>query len=436
MLAYYFKLGVKSLRRNPVLTGLMVLILAVGVAASMATLTVLYVMGSDPIPHRSGQLFVPIMDNSSMTGFVEGDDPPEQMSYRDAVALKQDAPATRQTALYGLAGVVEGGRSDIAAAMSDGVAVHADFFAMFDVPFREGAAWSADDDARSARVAVLSHRLADRLFGDQDALGRSIRIGGAEFVVSGVIQDWRPLPKFYRLVGGSRLAHEDFFLPLETAVALEMDPQGSVDCNTDTGLEPGFAGLTRSDCVWIQMWAELPTASDRQAYTDFMAGYVEAQKALGRFPRPMNNRLHPLREWLEVQQVVSNDSRLQTWLAFGFLLVCLVNTIGLMLAKFTARAGEIGVRRALGAPRLELFKQYITEAAVVGLAGAALGLLATLGCLWLIGRQSPQLEAAARMDWVMLVATVVLAVGASILAGLLPTWRACQVTPAVQLKSQ
>lgn len=436
MLAYYFKLGVKSLRRNPVLTALMVLILAVGVAASMATLTVLYVMGSDPIPQRSGQLFVPVMDNSSMNDYVEGGEPPDQVTHRDAMALKAMAPAPRQTALYGVAAVVESGRSDIAAGFSDGAAVHADFFAMFDVPFREGGPWSADDEGRAARTVVISDRLADRLFAGQSALGRTVQLDGDDFVVAGVIDDWRPLPKFYRLVGGNRFSHEEFFLPLDTAISREMDPQGSVNCNTDAGLEPGFGGLVASDCVWLQYWTELPDAAARQRYADFMAAYVSEQKALGRFPRPVNNRLYPLMEWLDVQGVVSDDSRLQTWLAFGFLLVCLVNTVGLMLAKFTARAGEIGVRRALGAPRIELFKQYITEAAVIGLAGAGLGVLATLGCLWLIGRQSAQLEAVARMDWLMLLTTIVLAVGASVLAGLLPTWRACQVTPAVQLKSQ
>ena len=141
-------------------------------------------------------------------------------------------------------------------------------------------------------------------------------------------------------------------------------------------------------------------------------------------------------EWMEYQEVVGRDSKLSTWLSFGFLLVCLVNTIGLLLAKFSARAGEVGVRRALGAPRAEIFRQYLVEAGVVGLVGGVLGLVLSFGGLWLISRQSESMEAVARMDWVMLATTLVLALVASLVAGLLPTWRACQVTPALQLKSQ
>jgi putative ABC transport system permease protein len=139
---------------------------------------------------------------------------------------------------------------------------------------------------------------------------------------------------------------------------------------------------------------------------------------------------------MEQMKVVGNDSKLQAWLAFGFLVLCLVNTIGLLLAKFSARAGEIGVRRALGATRPEIFRQFLTEAAVIGLVGGGIGLLLSFGGLWLISLQSEEMALVAKMDWAMLATTLCLSLGASILAGLLPTWRACQVTPALQLKTQ
>ena len=61
MIQYYFFLGIRSLRRNPVLTSLMVLTLAIGVAASVSTLTILHMMSSDPIPSKSDRLFVPVI---------------------------------------------------------------------------------------------------------------------------------------------------------------------------------------------------------------------------------------------------------------------------------------------------------------------------------------------------------------------------------------
>jgi putative ABC transport system permease protein len=141
-------------------------------------------------------------------------------------------------------------------------------------------------------------------------------------------------------------------------------------------------------------------------------------------------------QWLEYRKVVGNDSRLSAWLAFGFLVLCLVNTIGLLLAKFSVRASEVGIRRALGASRREIFQQFLTETAVVGLVGGVLGLVLAFGALALIKMQSKQMETIAHMDFQMLGLTFVLSLAAAVLAGLLPTWRACQVTPAIQLKSQ
>jgi putative ABC transport system permease protein len=141
-------------------------------------------------------------------------------------------------------------------------------------------------------------------------------------------------------------------------------------------------------------------------------------------------------DWLDHNHVVPADVRLQTWLAFGFLLVCLLNTVGLLLAKFLRRANEIGVRRALGASRRAIFAQCLVEAGTVGLVGGILGLgLAMLG-LWAVRQQPASYAELAHLDPAMLAATFVIAVVASVLAGLLPAWHACQVTPAIQLKSQ
>ena len=436
MFRYYLGLGFRSLRRNPVLTTLMVLTLSVGVAASMTTLTLLHGMSGDPIPGKSDRLFVPRFDNRPADNPGGDGEPPSQVTHTDAMALWEQGKGLRRAPIYGIAPAIDSGRSDLPPFFSDGVAVGGDFFAMFDVPFLYGQAWSAEEDAKGASVVVIGRGLSERVFGDGvDPVGKTIRISDADYSVVGVVDTWNPVPKFYRLIGDNQYGtSEDVFIPFRTAVNRELGVNGSIDCSSN--VDPGFKGLVASECVWLQYWVELENASDRQEYADYLSAYVAEQKALGRFARPANNRLHNVMEWLDFNEVVSDDTRTSTWLAFGFLLVCLVNTVGLLLAKFSARPGEIGVRRALGATRRDVFTQYLTEAGVIGLVGAAVGVGLTFAALAFIRNFDESISQITRIDGLMLATTIALSIVASLVAGLLPTWRACQVVPALQLKSQ
>jgi putative ABC transport system permease protein len=120
----------------------------------------------------------------------------------------------------------------------------------------------------------------------------------------------------------------------------------------------------------------------------------------------------------------------------GFLLVCLINTVGLLLAKFLRRSGEIGVRRALGASRGQIFLQSLIEAGTVGLAGGLLGLVLAMLGLYAVRQQPVDYAKLATLDGQMLLMTFALTLVASLLAGFLPALRAMQVAPAIQLKSQ
>jgi putative ABC transport system permease protein len=102
-----------------------------------------------------------------------------------------------------------------------------------------------------------------------------------------------------------------------------------------------------SDCVWIQMWAELPDRGSRGRMQSFMDGYWAEQHRAGRFQRPRDNRLTNVGNWLRDNKVVDTDNRVLVGLAFAFLAVCLINTVGLLLAKFLNGAPISGVRRAV-----------------------------------------------------------------------------------------
>jgi putative ABC transport system permease protein len=163
--------------------------------------------------------------------------------------------------------------------------------------------------------------------------------------------------------------------------------------------------------------------------------YSREQKKLGTFQREPNVRLHTVKSWLAYNKVVPDDARLQMWIAIGFLLVCLINTVGLLLTKFLRRSPEIGVRRALGASKRSIFVQLLVESGMIGLVGGLGGLgLAWLG-LFAVRHQPTDYADLAKLDMPMLAATFALAIVASLLAGVFPAWRGCQITPATQLKS-
>jgi putative ABC transport system permease protein len=172
-------------------------------------------------------------------------------------------------------------------------------------------------------------------------------------------------------------------------------------------------------------------------YRTFLNGYASEQRRLGRFHWAPNTKIRDVREWLAYEHAVSQEVRILVLVSFSFLLVCLLNAMGLMLAKIMGRAGDIGVRRALGADRGAIFAQCLIEAGVVGVAGGLLGLaLTVLGLMGLRSLLSEQVTRLTHFSLSDIAIAVTLSVGATILAGLYPTWRAAQVQPAWQLKAQ
>lgn len=433
MCGHYCALALRSLARTPILTGLMVLAIALGTGASMTTLTVLRVLSGDPIPRRSSQLYAPQIDPRDLFDYAPGVDPPRQLTWIDGMNLLPARRADRQALMTGGNVAIQSTRPGVDPFFEPARYTTADFFPMFDVPFQYGHPWSATDDADRARVAVISHTLNDRLFGGKDSSGKTLRLGGHEFRIVGVLGDWRPNPQFYDLNRKNYNENEGVYVPLSTSQDVGFDHDGDAECWGNGG---GVRMNPDSPCVWLQFWVQLSTPGKAAAYKQFLIHYSEEQKASGRFQRPPNVRLRDVIQWLDYNRVVPQDVRLQTYLAFGFLLVCLVNTVGLMLAKFTRRQGELSVRRAMGASRGALFGQLLVESGAIGVAGGIGGLLLALLGLSLVRHRPTEYASLAHLDPAMLLITFLLAIGASLLAGVLPARRVSYVPPALQLKSE
>jgi putative ABC transport system permease protein len=433
MFGYYLDLAVRSLRRNKVLTTLMIVTLALGIGASITTLTVLKLLSGDPIPQKSSRLFYVQMDPNTLDGYTPGQTKPDSLtSYPDAMYLLHAHRAKLQAVMALTEAKVMPEHINDHPYFTDGVMATADFFAMFDVPFQYGGGWSAQDDESRAAVVVISDALNDTLFGGGNSVGKVVHINDHDFRVVGVLKHWSPQPRFYSENMGSRDYGDGdaVFMPLQTARGMDMGPRDTECYATVTDLDH----LETAPCEWLGVWVQLDNAAAAADYKSFLDGYVKDQIALGRFHRP-DTALLDLMGWLTDQQVIPSDAKLQTYLAFGFLLICVVNTVGLLLAKCLRRSREIGVRRALGASRRAIFAQFMVEAGIVGLAGGLLGLVfAELGLLG-VRHQPAEYAGLAHLDLEMFLATFVVAVVSSLIAGLLPAWRACVVAPAPQLKA-
>src|SRR3546814_16877178 len=81
-------------------------------------------------------------------------------------------------------------------------------------------------------------------------------MGETSYRIVGVLGDWQPLPRFYRIIngnGGAFTGSDDVFIPFASAVRQEMSNDGNNNCSGDF-TAPGYAGWIASDCTWFQLW--------------------------------------------------------------------------------------------------------------------------------------------------------------------------------------
>jgi len=440
MLAYYSGLALRSLCLNAVLTALMIAAIGVGIGTSMTVLAVFRAMSADPVEEKSSQLYAPQIDswgpdNKQPSSSTRYDGLQDQLAYTDALALMRAHAARRQTAMYSTSLSLTPADPQLRALIVNVRATYGDFFPMFNVPFQYGEPWNPADDDGHAAVVIITRTLNDMLFGGGNSVGKTVTLNNEEYRVAGVLGDWRPVPRFYDLNGDSYGEPEQVFLPFTHAVDRKMAVGGNVNCKQAGNA--GWESFLQSDCVWIQFWVELPTLADARKYRMFLGNYASEQRRSGRFHWLARTELRDVRQWLNYERVVSDEVRVMIIVSFSFLFVCILNTMGLMLAKTLGRATDIAMRRALGASHAAIFAQCLIEAGVVGLLGGLLGLVLT--ALGLAGARrlfSAQILDLVHLDVANICIALLLAIAATIAAGLYPTWRASRVHPALQLKTQ
>jgi putative ABC transport system permease protein len=449
-------LAFASLKRNPILSVLMIGAIAVGIAASMIAVTLYHARAGHPIPWKDDTLYAVMLDTRDDTppqAFERHPEyPPDQLTYLDAKTLYASKIPVHTVMMFQSGQVITPDRPGL---KPFGVSVRvttADFFSTFDAPLLYGSGWSRVDDDAPAAVVVLSRFMNQKLFGGVNSVGREVVLDGRSYRVVGVLAAWMPQPRYYDVngYGGGFDLPEDVFMPFGWMQARQLMTSGNLNCVSMRAKVTDFNSLLTQDCVWLQYWVQLRGRADRDRFQAFVDSYTAEQRSHGRFPRRNNNRIVDVPTWLDMHDVIGDDSRLDLVLGFVFLGVCILNTLGLMLAKFLTAAPISGLRRALGARRIDIVRQHVIEATAVGFLGGAVGMALSLSGLALLKgvlfvaqltySDNPDSMALAQsmvhMDLTVLVLAVGLSLLTGVLAGLYPAYRIGRLAPATFLKTQ
>jgi putative ABC transport system permease protein len=351
--------AVRTLRRTSGFAAVAILTLGLGIGANSAIFSVVHGVLLQSLPFRDAEQ-LHVVSTLYPDGTEYSLSPPDFMSVREEVrALERvEAHYTRMLTLVGV-----GDPKEVRGTLvSDGL------FEMLGVRLALGRSFALEEFQPGAgSVVVLDHGFWQREFGgDRSILGRRLIIGGDAYEVVGVLAPGERLP-----------SHADIYDPLgydETFSAL-----------TDTGRRGEYLSV---------IGRAAPGASTPQLNADLHRIGTQLQQTFPETNGALTFSSQPLRN------VIIGDVRAPLLMllgAVGFvLLVACANVANLLLARASARRGELAVRAALGAGRGRLLRQLMTESVVLGLAGGLLGLaIAWWGTRALVGAQPadiPRLE--------------------------------------------
>lgn len=450
MFWYQNQLAWRSVRKYPGLSLLMIIAIGFGVAAAMVTYTSHHLMQNNSLAHKDELVAILQTDAWHEREAYPGrqqNQMADTLSYRDIKALGQSTIPRYFAPMAQWGGTLNLPDYSLATTMAFVRLTTRDFFPLFEAPFAYGAPWEKAADNEFRNKVVLTHEINLRLFDGANSVGREILLEGQVFQVSGVLAPWHVGAQRLENIGFNNDSEAQIFAPLSLVEYREMGPWNRRDCPEDPIVYgTDYETLLRGSCQWLNLWLEFHNTTDKAAYGDFVASYIESQKAIGRYPRPLKYALSTPSEKIRINGLDRSVFYLNSIVGWALLCVCIINSVALLLAKFLRQAPEVGVRRALGASRSAIFIQHLVESAWIGIAGGALGLALTFGGLKVLrnamtqqptkGLSAGSFDALFVPDTQVIVLTVLVGLLASLAAGAYPAWRICRTPAALYLKTQ
>ncbi len=392
-----FGTALRSLRRAPAFTGLVVLTLALGIGATTAMFSVVDAVLLNPLPYPNADRFSEIWRVTAPAGSRR---PGGSVAIIQALREQTEVFSAVEAYQFGSANITGGGDPLLVTApsISPGLLLLLSARPLLGRLFTQ-------EDAAAGGVVMLDERLWASRFGSDPAIvGREITVDDRPHRVVGV------LPSRFRFPGGNI----EIWRPLDVSATAKPAPV-QVVVTRRAGVSAGEAN-DRLQGLTTSLRERAAITKDQSLTTAYL-----------------------------LQQRFGRQTGQSLYLMFGavalVLLVACVNVTNLLLVRASTRQGELAVMTALGAGRGTLMRAVLLESLVLAVAGCVVGVLLARALLSLIlGMAPPQLTfltgASTELDWRGLAFAASVASATCLVVGLLPAWRTARVDAIDAIKQR
>lgn len=382
------KFAARGLRKQPFVTALVLLVLALGVAATVCVFSVVSTLVLNPFDFEEPERLVDLRGTSPSRGWPEvATSLPDFEDFRQQSETLEDLAAHSPQELN-LSGEGEPERIS-------GQRITANLFSVLGVRLSRGREFTVEETRSDLeRLVILSDSLwRRRLNADPSVLGRTIRLDDQAYTIVGITPEGFHYPT----------SDTDVWVPL--------------------GLDPAHEGRANRRLTVVGRLA--PGASLQQARTDLAAIARRLEQAYPDTNQGFETLVRPLRE------AIYGEEFARTWTvmlaaAFCLLLIACSNVASLLLARATVRSSELSLRVALGAERKQLMRSLFAESFLLSMGAALLAVLFSVwGIQLLVAILPADLPGVAEvgLDGPALAVALGLGLLTSVLCGVLPAWR-------------
>jgi putative ABC transport system permease protein len=398
--------GVRMLLKAPSVSIVATIALALGIGANTAIFSVVNAVLLRPLPFVHSEQLMNLWETDQTRGYVRG-----AASYPNFVDWREQNHVFEHVASYHQNDYVLTGRGE--SARLQGAVVSADLFPLLGVSPMIGRTFLPDEDkpGESGRVVLLSQELFQKRFNsDPNAVGQSMVLDGRNFTIVGVMPQAFQFP-----------IQND---PVELWTTVAVDREGKEPITEERGAH------------YMNVIARLkPGVSREQAQAEMTAISARLEQ---QYP---DKDLHKGSGVEPSLEALVGDIRPALLILLGavgcVLLIACANVANLLLARAMTRHKEMAIRSALGASRMRVVRQLLTESVLLSLAGGALGLVLAVwwsDLLVALGKQNIPRALQVGLDWRVLAFTFVVSILTGVVFGLVPALHSSKTELTESLK--